>query len=68
LIVSVLAEDYDVIYHLERNGWTGSSQEVIIFGLSGLMGLVYSWYHAGYNRPPEEMAALAEQLMLPYLK
>ena len=68
MIVSVLAEDYDVIYRLEQSGWKGSSQEVIVFGLSGLMGLIYSWYYSGFRRPPEEMAALARQLMQPYLK
>ena len=68
MIVSVLAEDYDVIYRLEQSGWKGSSQEVIVFGLSGLMGLVYSWYHSGYRRPVEEMATLARQLMQPYLQ
>ena len=67
MVTSVLAEDYDIINHLERNGWPGSSSEVVIFGLSGLMGLVYSWYYSGYRRSPEEMAALAEQLMQPYM-
>ena len=67
MVVRVLSEDFDVIYWLERNGWHGSSNEVIIFSLSGIMGLVYSWYHTGYRRTPEEMAALAEQLMRPYL-
>lgn len=68
MISMVLAEDYDVIYWLERNGWKGSSQEIIIFGLSGFMGLVYSWYSTDYRRPPEEMAALAQQLIAPHLK
>lgn len=67
MIALVLEEDYDVIYWLERNGWHGSSKEVIVFSVSGLIGLIYSWYHTGYRRTPEEMAALAEQLMRPYL-
>jgi len=67
MITLVLEEDYDVIYWLERNGWHGSSKEVIVFSLSGIMGLVYSWYHTGYRRTPEEMAALTEQLTRPYL-
>lgn len=67
MIALVLEEDYDVLYWLERNGWHGSSSEVVVFGLSGLIGLIYSWYHTGYRRTPEEMAALAEQLMRPYL-
>lgn len=68
MIVSVLTEDYDILYRLERNGFPGSSSEVVIFALSGLMGLVYSWYHSGYRRPAEEMTTLARQLMQPYLQ
>lgn len=68
MINNVLAEDYDVLYWLRRNGWTDNSQEVIIFSLSGLVGLVYSWYYSGYRKPPEEMAALVEQLLRPYGK
>lgn len=67
MIAIVLTEDYDVRYWLERNGWPGSSEEVIIFGVSGLMGLVYSWYYSDYKKEPEEMAALVEQLLRPYL-
>lgn len=68
MISNVLAEDYDVRYWLRRKGWSDNSKEVIIFGLSGLMGLVYSWYYSGYQQAPEEMAALVEQIFRPFLK
>lgn len=65
MINCVLTEAYDVHYWLRRHGWSNNSQEVIIFGLSGLMGLVYAWYYSGYDRAPEEMAALLEQMIAP---
>lgn len=65
MINSVLTEDYDVLYLLRRNGWTEYSQEVIVFFLSGLMGLVYSWYYSGYQKSPEEMSALVDQMIRP---
>lgn len=68
MIDSVLTEDYDVRYWLQKHGWAGNSKEVIIYGLSGLMGLVYSWYYSGYQKEPEEMAALLEQMTQPFLK
>lgn len=64
----VLTEDYDVLYWLQRNGWTKGSKELIIFGLSGLMGLIYSWHYGGYRQSPEEMAALIGKLVRPYLQ
>ena len=68
MVARVLAEDYDVRYWLRRHGWTDNSKEVIIFGLTGLMGLVYSWYYSGYQRQPEEMAALMEQISRSFQK
>lgn len=68
MVGNVLAEDYDVRYWLQRNGWADYSQEIIIFILSGLVGLVYSWYYSGYSQTPEEMASLVEQIFRPYSK
>ena len=68
MINNVLTEDYGVQYWLQRNGWTNNSQEIIIFGLSGLVGLVYSWYYSGFRQDPQEMAALVEQITLPFMK
>lgn len=68
MVNSVLTEDRDIQYWLQRNGWPDNSQELIIFGLTGLMGLVYSWYYTGYRREPEELAALVDQIIRPHLK
>jgi len=66
MINNVLAEDYDVIYWLQRNGWDKNSKDIIIFGLSGLMGLLYSWHFSGFQQEPDQMAALVEQILRPY--
>lgn len=68
MIDLVLAEDFDVRYWLRRHGWSENSKEIIVYGLSGLMGLVYSWYSGGFEKEPEEMAVLVEQLVQPFLK
>lgn len=65
MINQVLEEDFDVRYWLRSNGWPNTDREAIIFGFTGLMGLVYSWYHTGYRRSPEEMAAVVKQMMRP---
>jgi len=65
MISIVLTEDYDVRYLLQRKGLEKDSQEIIVFGLSGLMGLVYSWYYSGFQKEPEEMAALMAQTIAP---
>lgn len=67
MISIALTEDYDILYWLKSHGWSNNSQEVIIFGLSGLMGLVYSWYFSGYQQDPKEMAALMDQIIRSYL-
>lgn len=66
MINSVLTEDYELLYWLRRKGWEKYSQEIIIFSLSGLMGLVYSWYYSGYRKTPEEMAVLLVQMVSPF--
>lgn len=65
MISIVLAEDYDMRYWLRRKGWSEYSQEIVVFGLSGLIGLVYSWYYSGFRKEPEEMAALMDQTIAP---
>lgn len=66
MINNVFTEDYDVRYWLRRSGWSENSKEVIIFSLSGLVGLVYSWYYSGFAQKPEELAALVEQMLHPF--
>lgn len=63
MIHRVATEDYDLHYWLRVNGWSDNRQEVIIFGLSGLMGLVYSWHYSGYRQTPEELAAVVEKVL-----
>lgn len=67
MISITLAEDYDIRYWLRRRGLAHQSKEIIVFGLSGLMGLVYSWYYSGYPQEPEEMVSLVEQMFPSYL-
>ena len=66
MISCVLTEDFDVRHWLKDHGWEDHGTEVVAFGLSGLMGLVYTWYYDGFRKPAEEMAALAEQLLWLY--
>ena len=66
MITSVLQEDHELSYWLRRKGWGDYQKEIIIYSLSGLMGLVYTWYAEGYKKSPEEMAALLEQMMSPF--
>lgn len=68
MINSVLTEHHDVLYWLQRNSWPNNSREIVIFCLSGLMGLVYSWYYSDYQQDPEEMAELADQMLRSLLK
>lgn len=66
MITRILQEDYDVYNWLRDHGWKNNSTDLIVFGFTGLMGLVYSWYFSGFERKPEDMAALVEDLMAPY--
>lgn len=65
IIDRVLKEDFDVRYWLRSNGWIHNDKEAIIFGFTGLMGLVYSWHYTGYKQTPEEMAAVVRQMLSP---
>ena len=66
MITRVLQEDYDIQNWLQSHDWKHHNRDLIVFGFTGLMGLVASWYYSGYDRTPEEMAALIEDLMAPY--
>lgn len=63
MINRVLTEDYDVRHWLRSNGWSQNSKEVIIFGLSGLVGLIFSWYFSHFQQSPEELAGVVAQLV-----
>lgn len=62
MIESVMREDYDLRYWLKRNGWE-RERDIIVFHLSGVMGLVYRWYFSGFQESPEEMAQLLKKIM-----
>ena len=62
MVTIVLDEDYDLQYWLRKNGWS-REKDVLIFQLSGIMGLTCSWYYSGYAQSPQEMAALVNRIM-----
>lgn len=62
MIDSVMGEDYDVRYWLKAKGWE-DEKSIIIFNLTGIMGLVYTWYYSGFAKSPEEMAQLLVRIM-----
>lgn len=62
MIWIVMNEDYDVRHWL-RSDRTKYGQEILVFILSGIMGMVYNWYLSGYEKSPEEMALLLTQLL-----
>lgn len=62
MIESVMNESFDLRSWLKRNGWN-REKDVIIFHLSGTMGLVFRWYYSGFRESPEEMATLIRKIM-----
>lgn len=62
MIESVMKEDYDLRYWLKRNGWE-QERDIIVFHLSGVIGLVYRWYFSDFQESPEEMAQLLKKIM-----
>ena len=62
MIESVMSEGYDVRYWLKSQGWE-NEKDIVVFCLTGFMGLTYRWYYSGFQESPEEMAALLERLM-----
>ena len=62
MIENVMSEGYDVRYWL--NARFGENEtDVVVFYLTGFMGLCYRWYYSGFRESPEEMAALLEKLL-----
>lgn len=64
MIECVLNEDYDVRHLLKATG-SVKGKNIVVFVLSGLMGLTCSWYYGGFQESAEEMAALLVQLTNP---
>lgn len=61
LVTIAMYEDYDLKYWLKTQGWS-ETKDILVFHLTGIMGLVYSWHHSGFDRTPQEMAALLERI------
>lgn len=62
MIAGILQEEYDLIHDLHRWGWN-QEKEVLVFNVSGVIGLVYNWYREGYGKRPEEMAEILRGLL-----
>lgn len=62
LIVTVLNEDYDIQYWLRANGWR-QEKDILIYHITGIMGLILSWYYGGYQKSPQQMAMLMNELL-----
>lgn len=58
----ILDEDYDVRRWLRENGWE-NEKDIIVFHMTGSMGLIYRWYYSGFRESPEEMALLLKRIV-----
>lgn len=64
MVTCVMDEDYDYRHWLRANGWDREvEQETVIFNLSGIMGLIFSWYYSHFRKSPEEMARIMTRLL-----
>lgn len=59
---SILREDYDVWRWLQAEDLE-NRQDILVFNLSGIMGLVFRWHASGFRKSPKQMAALIGNLM-----
>ena len=62
MLTSVLQEDYDVRHWLRAED-PENRQDILVFNLSGIMGLVFRWHESGFRKSPERMCALIGELM-----
>lgn len=62
MIGSILREDYDVWRWLQAEDLQ-NRQDILVFNISGIMGLIFSWYFSGFQKTPEQMAAMMADLM-----
>jgi len=62
MIGSILLEDYDVLRWLQAEELE-NRQDILVFNLSGCMGLVFSWHASGFRKTPEQMVSLISDLM-----
>ena len=59
---SILQEGYDVWRWLQAEDLE-NRQDILVFNLSGIMGLVFRWHDSGFEKSPEQMAVLIGNLM-----
>lgn len=62
MIECVMNEGFDVRYWLKLRGGE-TEKDIVVFCLSGFMGVIFRWYYSGFRESPEEMAALVEKVM-----
>jgi len=62
MLLSILQEDYDIWRWLKAEEMK-DRQDILVFNISGIMGLTFSWYYSGFQKSPEEMAFLMANLM-----
>ena len=62
MLTSVLQEGYDVWRWLQAED-PENRQDILVFNLSGIMGLVFRWHESGYGKTPEQMTVLISRLM-----
>jgi len=67
LIWIAMNEDYDVRHWLRAEN-APYGQHILIFTLSGILGLTYGWYLGGCRESPEEMAALLGRMVPPAME
>ena len=59
---NLLQEGYDVWRWLQAED-PENRQEILVFNLCGIMGLVFKWHASGYQKEAEQMAVLIAELM-----
>ena len=62
MLGSILQEGYDVWRWLQAEDLE-NRQDILVFNLSGIMGLVFRWHDSGFEKSPEQMAVLIGNLM-----
>ena len=58
----VQAEAFDVRYWLKSTD-SGDDEDTLLFTMSGIMGMTFTWYQHGFDRSPEEMAQMMARLV-----
>ena len=62
MIRIVFSEEYDLRSWIRSNGWE-QDRDILIFHISGIMGLVYRWFYSDFRESPEAMAALSNKIL-----